>query len=90
MATWKLSFDDPLGRHLKDQQDAKDAAGWQDLKGQARKPLPVDGNGVRALVEHLAPQYEVDPSFAAAIAQVESNFNRRDTPESNESFARRQ
>lgn len=72
---WRPTFEDPTGRAIMDEQRRQDEAYWHRALDAASKPLPVGPDGVKRLIAHLAPQYGVDPTFATAIAQVESNFN---------------
>lgn len=74
MATWRVSFTDPADRYIAEQLDGKDASYWQDSLRTRAKPSPGTPGGLQALVEHLAPEYGIDPAFASAIAQTESNY----------------
>src|SRR5713226_197388 len=73
MATISLSMPHELQRR----EAQSDAEYWQQAQQEARKPQPVDQDGIRALITHLAPEYGVHPSLATAVAAVVSNFNPR-------------
>lgn len=56
---------------------ARDKRYWEDATAMVIRPKAEGAEGVRALVEHLAPQYGVAPELARAVAETESNFNPR-------------
>lgn len=64
-----------MPRDFEAYQEDQAAAQWDALGRQYQLNTSPGGTGdLRSLVAQLAPEYGVDPTFAMAIAQIESNF----------------